>query len=187
VAALAAVNVAVAITWSEPSSCNANGSAEDLYAATRGVRRGIKIVGANHTDPQDPAGVLSILACGGANSNRQALYRRYMAGWFEYHLRGDSSYAPWILNYPGGQLAADLAANRITYQAVVPLGLNLELTNGVLALEVNGPAGQRFALEHSLTWNPWMSVATNTTPVAPVVLPVPPSVVLEVWRTQSLP
>jgi len=187
VAALATVNVPVAMTWSEPSACNASGSAEVLYAAARGVRRGLKIVGANHTDPQDPAGFLSILTCGNANSTRQTLYRRYMAGWFEYHLRGDASYAPWILNYPGGQLAADLAAYRITYQAVVPLGLNLGLTNGVLALEVSGPTGQRFALEHSLNWNPWVSVATNTTPVAPVVLPVSPSMDLELWRTQSLP
>jgi len=187
VAALAAVNVPVAITWSEPSACNASGSAEVLYAAARGVRRGLKIVGANHTDPQDPAGFLSILTCGGANSTRQALYRRYMAGWFEYHLRGDASYAPWILNFPGGQLAADLAANRITYQAVVPLGLALGLTNGVLALEVSGPSGQRFALERSTDRGPWAPTATNTTPVAPVVLPVSPSVDLELWRTQSLP
>jgi hypothetical protein len=130
---------------------------------------------------------LSILTCGGANSTRQALYRRYMAGWFEYHLRGDASYAPWILNYPGGQLAADLTANRITYQAVVPLGLNLGLTNGGLALEVSGPAGQRFTLEHSLDWDSWVPIATNTTPVAPVVSPVSPSADLELWRTQSLP
>jgi len=187
VAALAAVNVPVAITWSEPSSCNASGSAEVLYAAAWGVRRGLKIVGANHTDPQDPAGFLSILACGGATSARQALYRRYMAGWFEYHLRGDGSYAPWILNYPGGQLAADLAANRITYRAVVPLGLALGLTNRVLALEVHGPSGHRFALERSTDGAPWTPAATNTTPVAPVVLPVSPSVNLELWRTQSLP
>jgi hypothetical protein len=179
--------VPVAITWSESSACNASGSAEVLYAAARGVRRGLKILGANHTDPQDPAGFLSILACGGATSTRQALYRRYKAGWFEYHLREDASYAPWILNYPGGQLAADLAANRITYQAVVPLGLALGLTNGVLALEVSGPSGQRFALERSTDGGPWTSTATNTTPVAPVVLPVSSSVKLELWRTQSLP
>jgi hypothetical protein len=187
VAALASVNVPVALTWSEPSACNASGSAEVLYAATRGVRRGLKIVGANHTDPQDPAGFLSILTCGGANATRQALYRRYMAGWFEYHLRGDTSYAPWILNYPGGQLAADLAANRITYQAVVPLELKLGLTHGGLALEVSGPSGQRFAWERSLDWGPWVSTATNTIPVAPVVLPLSPAADLELWRTQSLP
>jgi pimeloyl-ACP methyl ester carboxylesterase len=52
VAALAAVNVPVAITWSEPSACNASGSAEVLYAAARCVRRAMRIVGANHTDPQ---------------------------------------------------------------------------------------------------------------------------------------
>jgi hypothetical protein len=187
VAALAAVNVPVAITWSEPSSCNANGSAEALYAAARGVRRGMKIVGANHTDPQDPASFLSGLTCGGANSTRQALYRRYMAGWFEYHLRGDASYAPWILNFPGGQLAADLAASRITYQAVVPLGLGLGLTNGALALEVSGPSGQRFALEHSSNWNAWVPIATNTTPIAPAGLPWSPALDLKLWRTQSLP
>jgi len=187
VAALAAVNVPLAITWSEPSACNASSSAQVLYAAARGVRRGLKIVGANHTDPQDPAGVLSVITCGAANSTRQALYRRYMAGWFEYYLRGDASYSPWILNFPGGQLAADLAANRITYQAVVQLGLALGFTNGVLALEVSGPSGQRFAWERSMNWNSWVSIATNTTPVAPVLLPVSPSVDLELWRTQSLP
>ena len=84
-------------------------------------------------------------------------------------------------------MAADLAADRITYQAVVPLGLNLGLTNGVLALEVSGPSGQRFALEHSLNCNSWVPFATNTTPVAPVVLPLSLLVDLELWRTQSLP
>jgi hypothetical protein len=65
--------------------------------------------------------------------------------------------------------------------------LNLGLTNGVAALEVSGPAGQRFALERSLDWDSWVPTATNTTPVAPVVLPVSPSADLELWRTQSLP
>jgi hypothetical protein len=147
----------------------------------------MKIVGTNHTDPQDPAGLLSVIACGDANSARQSLYRRYMAGWFEYHLRGDTSYAPWILNFPGGQLAADLSANRITYRAVLPLRLGLGLSSGGLALEVSGPSGQRFSLEHSQNGGPWVPMATNTTPVVPVVLPLAPPTDLELWRTRSLP
>lgn len=186
-ATLAAIEMPLAITWSESSSCNANGSAEVLYAASKGVRRGAKIVGANHTDPQDPAGVLSVITCGSANSARQALYRRYMAGWFEYHLRGDASYAPWIVNLPGGQLAADLAANRITYQAVFPLSLTLGFTNGVLAMAVSGASGQRFALERSINGGPWVPAATNRTPVEPIALPSSNSVGVELWRAESLP
>ncbi|CAN5135166.1 hypothetical protein BH20VER2_BH20VER2_08820 [soil metagenome] len=113
--ALAKITVPVAITYSEPSSCNASGSAAVLFAAARPHKRGIKIVNANHTDAQDPAGALSILFCGGANPTRQMLYRRYVTGWFEYFLKGDASYAPYFFNLPGGQTAADLAANLITY------------------------------------------------------------------------
>lgn len=118
--ALASVTIPVAITYSEPSSCNANGSATLLYAAAPGAKRGIKIVGANHTDPQDPAGAVSIFTCGSANAARQTLYRRYMTGWFEYYLKSDASYAPFVLNLAGGQTAADLAANRITYARTPP-------------------------------------------------------------------
>lgn len=122
VAALAQVAAPVALTWSEPSSCNANGSALTLYEAARAPKRGLRVVGANHTDPQDPASALSALVCGAANSARQRLYRRYMAGWFEYHLRDDPRYGPWVFNQPAGPLAADLEANRITYaEAAAPL------------------------------------------------------------------
>ncbi len=85
VAALPEIAAPVAITYSEPSSCNANGSALTLYNAAVGPKRGIKIVGANHSDPQDPVSFTSRLICGSANSARQALYRRYMCGWFEFY------------------------------------------------------------------------------------------------------
>ena len=112
--ALPGVNIPIAITHSEASSCNSSGSAETLAATAHAPKRVLKIIGANHTDPQDPAGFLSILTCGSANSARQTLYRRYLTGWFEYYLHGDLSYAPWIFNLPGGQLAVDLAAGKIT-------------------------------------------------------------------------
>lgn len=119
VAALTNLSAPVAITFSEPSSCNANGSALTLYQAARAPKRGLKIVGANHTDPQDPAGALSVLFCGAANAARQTLYRRYTVGWFEFHLRDDAAYGPWVFTEPNGQLAADLAAQRITYDAAL--------------------------------------------------------------------
>lgn len=119
-AALAVLTVPVAITYSEPSSCNASGSAATLYTAARGHKRGIKIVGANHSEPQDPVGVLSTLVCGAANTNRQALYRRCVTGWFEYYLKADPAAAPWAFALPGSPLAADLAAGRITYAEVPP-------------------------------------------------------------------
>lgn len=118
--ALASVTIPVAITYSEPSACNANGSATVLLQAAMPHKRGIKIVGANHTDPQDPAGILSIITCGSPNSTRQMLYRRYVTGWFEYYLKADPSYAPYVFDLGGGQTAADIAANRITYTRVPP-------------------------------------------------------------------
>lgn len=118
--ALASVTVPVAITYSEPSACNSNGSAAVLYAAAPRHKRGMKIAGANHTDPQDPAGALSILTCGAASAARQTLYRRAVTGWFEYYLKADATAAPWVFNLPGGQIAADLSDRKITYAESPP-------------------------------------------------------------------
>jgi dienelactone hydrolase len=122
VAVLPDIKAPVAITCSEPSSCNANGSALALYNSATAPKRGILIVGANHSDPQDPVSFTSALLCGSANSTRQALYRRYMIGWFEYHLRGDKRYGPWVENQPGGGLEQDLQQNRITLSDNRPVG-----------------------------------------------------------------
>lgn len=157
--ALASVTVPIAMTWSERSSCNAFGSAERLYAAARGIRRGVRIVGANHTDPQDPAGVLGSVTCGGAYAPRQALYRRYMAGWFEYFLRGDESYAPWVFRYAGGPLAEDLAAVRITYAAVAPVRFSAAASAPAFAVE--SPLGQAYAIEISTNGRVWNPVSTH--------------------------
>jgi predicted dienelactone hydrolase len=89
--ALASVHIPVAITYSEDSSCNANGSARALYAAALSPKRGVKIVGGTHCDPEDPTNFLCTLVCGSAASARQTLYRKYTTGWFEYYLRCDSS------------------------------------------------------------------------------------------------
>lgn len=172
VTALPAVTAPIAMTWSESSSCNAFGSAPTLYAAAQGVRRGIKIVGANHSDPQDPVGVLSIWACGAADAARQALYRRYMAGWFEYFLRGDETYAPWVFRYAGGALEQDRLANRITYTAVVPLELALE--SGP-TLHAASPLGQPFDLEYTVDGSTWTFAGAFAEPGPVTNLPDAPA------------
>jgi dienelactone hydrolase len=170
VAALATVAAPVAVTYSEPSSCNANGSALTLYNTARAPKRGMRIVGANHTDPQDPASPLSALFCGGADSGRQALYRRYMTGWFEYHLRGDAAYGPWVFNQPGGALASDLGSNKVTYaEAAAPLAawrfvnFGANATNNAMAGNDANPDGDDSLnlQEYAFNTDP---LGSNTTP-----------------------
>ena len=171
VAALAIVAAPVAITYSEPSSCNANGSALTLYTAARAPKRGMRVVGANHTDPQDPASPSSALFCGSANSGRQALYRRYMTGWFEYHLRGDAAYGPWVFNQPGGPLASDLGSNKVTYtEDTAPLAawrfvnFGADATNDAVAGNDANPDGDDLTnlQEYAFNTDPLASNSTHT-------------------------
>lgn len=171
VTALRSVAAPVAITYSEPSSCNAGGSALILYNAAGAPKRGMRIVGANHTDPQDPANALSALFCGGANSERQALYRRYMTGWFEYHLRGEAAYGPWVFNQPGGALASDLGSNKVTYaEAAAPLAawrfsnFGADATNNAMAGNDANPDGDALSnlYEYAFNTDPLASNALQT-------------------------
>lgn len=162
VAALANISIPVAMTWSEPSSCNANGSAVTLYNAAQGVKRGIKVVGANHTDPQDPAGLLSIMICGAPNPARQALYRRHLTDWFEYFLLHNHDYLPWVFNYPDGPVAEDITAGRITYSApLAPLTLSITKNAAEMVVGVKGPVDQRYVLERASRLTDWVHVTTN--------------------------
>ena len=185
VAALTTIAAPVAITYSEPSSCNANGSALTLYNAALAPKRGIRIFGANHTDPQDPSSTLSALFCGAANTARQALYRRYMAGWFEYHLRGDASYGPWVFNQSGGPLADDFSSNKITY-AEAPAALaawryvnfGINATNAAIAGNEANPDGDRCPnLEE---------YAFNTDPLVANASPVVSAAIVETGGGQFL-
>jgi dienelactone hydrolase len=166
VAVLPGISAPVAITYSEPSSCNANGSALVLYNAAVAPKRGIRIVDANHSDPQDPASISSGLFCGVAKSTRQALYRRYMSGWFEYHLRNDARYGPWVFNLSGGQLAQDIQSNSITYGEIrAPMAAWRFVQFGADADNV-GLAGDA-ADPDADGWNNLLEYAFNTDPLVP--------------------
>ena len=112
--AMPLITVPAAITYSEDNACNANGSARVLYAAAVPVKRGVKIVGATHCDPLDPAEFACGLICGASTPARQESYRRYVTGWFEFWLRCDASYYDWVY---GSHVADDVSAGVVTYAA----------------------------------------------------------------------
>jgi pimeloyl-ACP methyl ester carboxylesterase len=188
VTALPGLAIPVAMTWSEPSSCNANASATTLYGAARGVKRGMRIVGANHTDPQDPASPFAALLCGAANATRQVLYRRYLTSWFDFYLREDRNCIGSVFNYPGGVLTTDLAANRVTYSApLAPLTLEANSLNNGFALTITGPPGQRFVIEEYVEAGPWYPAATNQLGNAALRLTNTVAVENARFRTRSVP
>ncbi|CEL91802.1 unnamed protein product [Vitrella brassicaformis CCMP3155] len=117
VAAGGKVRCPTAVTFSEPSSCNRYGSANKLYTSLSAPKRGVKVVGATHTDGQDPSSLLARMLCGTADPMKQMLYRRYTIGWFDYHLKRAPGVTPYVFNLTHGPLANDLRANRITYEA----------------------------------------------------------------------
>lgn len=151
VAALATVSRPVAITDSEPSACNADGSARDLLAAANAPRRGVRIIGANHCDPEMPSEFLCGLTCGAANAARQALYRKVVTGWLEMYLRCDPSYEPWV---SGAEMQADVAAGLVSYEALPdppPLPCTGAPPDEVTGLRVaKSPSGD----DAVLTWDP---------------------------------
>lgn len=93
VGAAATTTTPIAHIYSEPSSCNADQSAADLYAAANPQKRGTLIVGANHCDPERNGDFFGCeLTCGRWNASRHANYVRQLTAWFEYFLRCDEAY-----------------------------------------------------------------------------------------------
>jgi dienelactone hydrolase len=85
--------------------CNANASADGLYAAlTVPSRWFLRVANATHCDAEDPTNALCTGTCGGEDPARRALFRRYMTA----HLRAvlDCEATSWV---PGGAgLMADV-------------------------------------------------------------------------------
>ncbi len=137
--AMPLIHVPVAINYSEPHSCNDQGSAATLYNAGNPQKRGVKIVNANHCDPEDPTNFLCTLVCGSQNSTRMYRYRKYMTGWFEYYLHCDESYEPWVF---GSEVQSDINSGYITYSAVLnpppPTGITAS-GNDCITISIDPP------------------------------------------------
>ena len=142
VGSLPGVRKPIAISYSEPSSCNAGGSSPNLYAAANPQKRGVKIVSANHCDPEKDNDFLGCaLTCGTWNAARHQAYLRYVTGWFEYYLRCDPSYFEWVW---GGRVQNDLGGGVVTYDASVapppPTGVTAERGAASIAIRRDPPS-----------------------------------------------
>ena len=94
-----------------------------------------------------------------------------MAGWFEYHLRGDATYGPWVFNQPGGPLASDLGSSKKTYaEAPAPLtawryvNFGTNASNEVVAGDYADPDGDRLSNveEYAFNTDPLASNVTRS-------------------------
>lgn len=160
----------VAITYSEDSACNADGSARTLYAAAVPVKRGMRIVGANHCDPLDPSNFGCTLTCGAADAGRQFLYRRHVTAWLEYWLRCDASYHEWVY---GARVQEDVASGLVAFEADPDPHPLEPCASGELPPEVQGLRASRAGADVRLAWEP--------------VSAAPPVTAYRVFRSTVLP
>lgn len=90
-AAAASVMAPTLFLFGEPSSCNSQGNGTGWFANVTGPRARLKVVNANHCDPQEPISPVCSLGCGGAaatSTARSAVFKRYAVGFFARYLRG---------------------------------------------------------------------------------------------------
>lgn len=89
--AVAMVNAPTLFVFAEPSTCNSQGNSVPWFASLSGAKARLKVVNANHCDPQEPISSVCTFGCGGANATsttRQAIFKRYAIAFFDRYLRG---------------------------------------------------------------------------------------------------
>ena len=86
-----------------------------------------------------------------------------MAGWFDYHLRDDARYAPWVFADAGGAVEEDRMAGRIAWQETADSGeawrfihFGSEADNPAIAGDLADPDEDGFPnlLEYTLNTDP---------------------------------
>lgn len=75
----------------ESSTCNSMNNSAAWYAPKPGLKAKLKVVNANHCDPQDPISNACTVGCGGpaaTSAARTAIFRRYTVAFFDRILNG---------------------------------------------------------------------------------------------------
>ncbi|MDP1827343.1 MAG: hypothetical protein Q8L48_28975 [Archangium sp.] len=79
--------------FAEPATCNSQGNAVPWFTAMPGPKARLKVVNANHCDPQEPISGICTFGCGGAAATstvRSAIFKRYAVDFFERYLLGQT-------------------------------------------------------------------------------------------------
>lgn len=89
----ATVNSPTIFLFAEPATCNSQANATGWFAAVPGAKARLKVVNANHCDPQEPISGVCSFACGGAaatSTARSAIFKRYAVDFFKRYLLGQT-------------------------------------------------------------------------------------------------
>ena len=87
------VNSPTIFLFAEPSTCNSQANATGWFTTVPGAKARLKVVNANHCDPQEPISGICSFGCGGAAATstvRSAVFKRYAVDFFKRYLLGQA-------------------------------------------------------------------------------------------------
>ncbi len=87
------VNAPTIFLFAEPSTCNSQANATGWFTTVTGPKARLKVVNANHCDPQEPISGVCSFGCGGAAATstvRSAVFKRYAVDFFKRYLLGQT-------------------------------------------------------------------------------------------------
>ena len=95
--AMATLKKPALFVLAEPSMCNSSGNAAAMYKALLAPRLMLKVLKANHCDPESPSDGLCALTCGGAaDPGRHKFFSRYAMAALDHVLLCQPGIAPWL-------------------------------------------------------------------------------------------
>ena len=84
------VNSPTLFLFAEPSACNSQANATGWFTAVPGAKARLKVVNANHCDPQEPVSSSCVAFCGVAAATSTAIFKRYAVDFFKRYLLGQT-------------------------------------------------------------------------------------------------
>lgn len=113
-----AIGAPTTFILAQPSSCNSNGNAAQVFPLLGGARLSVRVKQGTHCDAESPTDVLCGVLCGAADAQRHARFRRYAFATLDYVLACQDSMASWL---GGADAGADQQVEAIISQSFPPV------------------------------------------------------------------